>query len=142
MAMNISQAAKATGLSSKTIRYYEQQGIIPAPHRAANGYRSYSESQLEMLSFIKRARGMGFSLEQSRELLLLSRDPSRTSAEVKQKAERHIDQIDQQIEQLKQMRAVLNAAVEHCRGDENAECPILDQLNGSRDEQLVSLSEE
>ena len=140
--MNISQAAKVTGLSSKTIRYYEQQGIIPAPYRAANGYRSYSESQLEMLSFIKRARGVGFSLEQSRELLLLSRDPSRTSAEVKQKAERHINQIDQQIEQLQQMRAVLSAAVEHCRGDENAECPILDQLNGSTDEQLVSLCEE
>lgn len=140
--MNISQAAKATGLSSKTIRYYEQQGIIPAAQRTANGYRFYGTSQLEMLSFIKRARGMGFSLEQSRELLQLSRDPSRTSAEVKQKAEQHIDQIDQQIEQLQQMRSVLSAAVEHCRGDENAECPILDQLNGSRDAQRVSLSEE
>jgi len=128
--MNISQAARETGLSSKTIRFYEQQDIIPAAKRNSNGYRFYNEQQLEMLRFIKRARDLGFSLEQSRELLKLSRDPSRTSAEVKQKAQQHIDQIDQQIEQLQQMRQVLVTVTEQCRGDDSAECPILDQLNG------------
>ncbi len=74
--MNISQAASATGLTSKTIRYYEQQGLLPAASRAANGYRVYSDQQLEMLRFIKRARDMGFSLEESRELLEISLNPS------------------------------------------------------------------
>ncbi len=128
--MNISQAATATGLTSKTIRFYEQQGVIPPAARAANGYRIYSEQQLESLRFIKRARDLGFSLDDSRELLQLSRDPSRTSASVKQKAEQQIQRIDQQIESLQQMRAILQTAASECRGDEGVECPILDQLNG------------
>lgn len=128
--MNISQAAQATGLSSKTIRFYEQQGVIPAASRAANGYRYYDEQQLKMLRFIKRARDMGFSLEESRELLELSQNPQRTSASVKQKAELQIQRIDAQIEALQQMRAMLIEVTVQCRGDEQAECPILDQLNG------------
>ncbi|SEQ23100.1 MerR family transcriptional regulator, copper efflux regulator [Amphritea atlantica] len=128
--MNISQAAAATGLTSKTIRFYEQQGVIPPAARSANGYRIYSEQQLESLRFIKRARDLGFSLDESRELLQLSQDPSRTSASVKQKAELQIQRIDQQIESLQQMRAILESAARECRGDDGAECPILDQLNG------------
>ncbi|GGK62644.1 Cu(I)-responsive transcriptional regulator [Amphritea balenae] len=128
--MNISQAASATGLTSKTIRYYEQQRLLPAASRAANGYRVYSDQQLEMLRFIKRARDMGFSLEESRELLEISLNPSRTSATVKQKAEQQIQRIDQQIEALQQMRALLQQSADQCRGDESADCPILDQLNG------------
>lgn len=132
--MNISQAAAATGLTSKTIRFYEKQGVIPPAARSANGYRIYSEQQLEVLRFIKRSRDMGFSLEESRALFQLSQDPSRTSASVKQKAEQQIQRIDQQIESLQQMRAMLETAVSACRGDEQAECPILDQLNGVADE--------
>ena len=132
--MNISQAAEATGLTSKTIRFYEQQGVIPPAARAANGYRIYSEQQLDMLRFIKRSRDLGFSLDESRALFALSQDPTRTSASVKQKAEQQIQRIDQQIESLLQMRAVLKTAVSECRGDEQAECPILDQLNGMTDE--------
>ncbi|MEH6579155.1 MAG: Cu(I)-responsive transcriptional regulator [Amphritea sp.] len=128
--MNISQAAKSAGLSSKTIRFYEQQGIIPPAERAANGYRYYTDRQLEKLRFIKRARSLGFSLEESRELLQLSQDPSRTSGAVKQKAQQHIVQINKQIEQLQQMRDALITVVEQCRGDNGTECPILDQLNG------------
>lgn len=128
--MNISQAAKSAGLSSKTIRFYEQQGIIPPAERAANGYRYYTDRQLEKLRFIKRARSLGFSLEESRELLQLSLDPSRTSAAVKQKAQQHIVQINQQIEQLQQMRDALITVVDQCSGDDSTECPILDQLNG------------
>ncbi|WP_428034213.1 Cu(I)-responsive transcriptional regulator [Amphritea sp.] len=128
--MNISQAATATGLTSKTIRFYEQQGVIPPAARSANGYRIYSEQQLDILRFIKRARDLGFSLDESRELLQLSQDPSRTSASVKQKAEQQIQRIDQQIAALQQMRAMLESAARDCRGDAGAECPILDQLNG------------
>lgn len=128
--MNISQAASATGLSSKTIRFYEQQGVIPPAARAANGYRYYDEQQLQRLRFIKRARDMGFSLDESRELLALSQNPQRTSASVKHKAEQQILRIDEQIEALQQMRAVLQAVTVQCRGDEQAECPIIDQLNG------------
>ncbi|MBQ0756352.1 MAG: Cu(I)-responsive transcriptional regulator [Amphritea sp.] len=128
--MNISQAATAAGLTSKTIRFYEQQGVIPPAARSANGYRIYTEQQLDSLRFIKRSRDMGFSLDESRELLQLSLDPSRTSASVKQKAKHQITRIDQQIEALQQMRSLLEAAANRCRGDENAECPILDQLNG------------
>lgn len=128
--MNISQAAAATGLTSKTIRFYEQQGVIPPAARSANGYRIYSEQQLDILRFIKRARDMGFSLDESRELFQLSQDPSRTSASVKQKTEQQIRRIDQQIESLQQMRTVLEAVACECRGDDGAECPILDQLNG------------
>lgn len=128
--MNISQAAAASGLTSKTIRFYEQQGVIPPAARSANGYRIYSEQQLDSLRFIKRSRDMGFSLDESRELLQLSLDPSRSSATVKQKAEQQIARIDQQIEALQQMRALLENAARDCRGDDGAECPILDQLNG------------
>lgn len=134
--MNISQAAEATGLTSKTIRFYEQQGIIPPAARAANGYRIYSEQQLDMLRFIKRSRDLGFSLDESRALFALSQDPTRTSASVKQKAEQQIQRIDQQIESLQQMRALLETAVSECRGDEQSDCPILDQLNGMTDESV------
>jgi len=128
--MNISQAAKYCGLSSKTIRFYEQQGVIPPAQRSANGYRTYNEAQLDRLCFIKRARDLGFSLEDSGSLLQLSMAPNRTSAQVKGKAEKHLQQIKDQIVQLQSMQAVLEAVVVQCAGDEGAACPILDKLNG------------
>ena len=133
--MNISQAAAAAGLTSKTIRFYEQQGVIPAAARSANGYRIYTEQQVDMLRFIRRSRDMGFSLDESRELLQLSLDPHRTSASVKQKAEQQIKRIDQQLESLQQMRSLLETVAQECRGDDGADCPILDQLNGVAVEQ-------
>ena len=126
--MNIADAAKYTGLSSKTIRYYEQQQIIPAAKRGDNGYRQYDKVQLERLLFIKRARALGFSLSDSHELLLISQDPERTSAAVKQKAEKHLHTVNQQIAQLQQMRDVLETVVGECSGDDQAHCPILDKL--------------
>ncbi|SFG60521.1 Cu(I)-responsive transcriptional regulator [Neptunomonas qingdaonensis] len=126
--MNIADAAKHTGLSSKTIRYYEQQQIIPPAKRGDNGYRQYDKEQLERLLFIKRARALGFSLSDSHELLLISQDSERTSAAVKQKAERHLHTVNQQIEQLQQMRDVLEGVVGQCLGDDQAHCPILDKL--------------
>lgn len=126
--MNIAEAAKYTGLSSKTIRYYEQQEIIPPAKRGDNGYRQYDKNQLERLLFIKRARALGFSLNDSHELLLISQDPQRTSAVVKQKAQQHLHTVNQQIEHLEQMRDVLEAVVGQCSGDDQAHCPILDKL--------------
>ena len=128
--MNISQAAKLSGLSSKTIRFYEQQGIIQAANRAENGYRVYSDKQLEQLRFIKRTRDLGFSLDESKELLELLHNPERRSAEVKARVLAHVEQIDQQLIQLTKMREQLLDLSSQCRGDDGAECPILDALSG------------
>lgn len=128
--MNISQAAKLSGLSSKTIRFYEQQGIIEAAVRANNGYRVYNDKQLEQLRFIKRTRDLGFSLEESKELLELMHNPARRSAEVKARVLAHVEQIDQQLVQLTKMREQLLDLSSQCRGDDGAECPILDALSG------------
>lgn len=136
--MNISQAAKLSGLSSKTIRFYEQQGIIQAAGRADNGYRVYSDKQLEQLRFIKRARDLGFSLEESKELLELLHDPQRRSAEVKAHVLAHVEQIDQQLIQLTKMREQLLDLSSQCRGDDGAECPILDALSGEKNNKSIN----
>ncbi|MBN3562293.1 Cu(I)-responsive transcriptional regulator [Aliamphritea spongicola] len=128
--MNISQAAAATGLSAKTIRYYEQQGVVAPAERSDNGYRTYSPAHIDELRFIKRTRSLGFSLEEARDLLRLAQDPNRTSAEVKSKALEHIEKITGQIEALEAMRDALLPIVEQCQGDESVECPIIDQLSG------------
>lgn len=126
--MRISQVAAQVGLSSKTIRYYENEGIIPPADRGVQGYREYSAAQIEALCFIKRARELGFSLSESRDLLQLSLNSERTSAEVKAKVLRHLEKIEQQIVALEQRRAVLSQAAKNCTGDANPECPILDLL--------------
>lgn len=128
--MNISQAAKLSGLSSKTIRFYEQQGIIESAKRADNGYRVYTPQQLEQLRFIKRARDLGFPLEQIRELLELLHNPHRRSAEVKAQVMEHVEHLNRQLAQLNQMRDQLLALSEQCKGDDGAECAILDALRG------------
>ena len=126
--MNIAEASKQSGLSSKTIRYYEKEGIIPPAKRSANGYRLYDADQLECLLFIKRARDLGFSLSDSHELLVISKDPQRTSAAVKQKAELHLVTVNRQIEQMLKIKEVLEGVVGECLGDEQSACPILDKL--------------
>lgn len=136
--MNISQAAKLSGLSSKTIRFYEQQGIIQAANRADNGYRVYSDKQLEQLRFIKRARDLGFSLDESKELLELLHNPERRSAEVKARVLAHVEQIDQQLIQLAKMREQLLILSNQCRGDNGADCPILDALSGENTDKSIN----
>jgi len=136
--VNISQAAKLSGLSSKTIRFYEQQGIIQPANRADNGYRIYSDKQLEQLRFIKRTRALGFSLEESKELLELLHDPQRRSAEVKARVLGHVEQIDQQLMQLTRMRTQLLELSSQCRGDDGAECPILDALSGETPDKPIN----
>ena len=126
--MNIGTVAERSGVPPKTIRYYESVGLIRPADRRSNGYRSYSVADMRTLNFIKRARGLGFSVEEVRDLLDLWRDRSRKSAAVKALAGRHIEALDRKIEELQAMRQALADLVTRCRGDARPECPILDDL--------------
>ncbi|GKY86327.1 Cu(I)-responsive transcriptional regulator [Sinisalibacter aestuarii] len=127
--MNIKQAAEASGLPPKTIRYYEQIGLIK-PARSANSYRDFSETDVHNLAFIARARALGFSIEDCRALLALYEDKSRASADVKAIAQRHLDEIEAKILQLAEMRDTLSALVLACRGNHRPDCPILASMSG------------
>lgn len=126
--MNIGQAAKAAGITAKMIRYYEQIGLLPEAARNEAGYRLYSKADLENLSFIKRARDLGFSLDRIKVLLALWNNPDRHSADVKQLAQQYLDELDNNIAQLMQMRQQLAQWVKNCHGDGRAECSILEGL--------------
>jgi len=125
--MNIGEAAERTGLPAKTIRYYEEIGLV-MPARSANGYRAFSERDVHSLAFLGRARALGFSIEDCRRLLALYRDESRESAAVKQLAEGHLARIEEKIAQLQAMRATLARLVASCAGDRRPDCPILEDL--------------
>ena len=127
--MNIKQAAALSGLSAKTIRYYESIGLV-SPQRAQNGYRDYRESDLHQLGFLARARALGFPIEDCRHLLSLDGDASRSSSEVKALAQQHIRQIGDRIAELKAMRATLQKLASACHGDDRPDCPIIDELSG------------
>lgn len=129
--MQIKAASLASGLPAKTIRYYESLGLLNS-RRAANGYRRYSESDVEQMRFLHRARSLGFSLDGCRELLELYRDPGRASSEVRQIAERHLDEVDTKIEQLRQLRISLGNLIDQCPGDDSPDCAILDTLAGEQ----------
>ncbi len=129
--LNIGSVAEGAGLPAKTIRYYESIGLIQPAGRRANGYRSYSETDMRTLAFIKRARSLGFSVEEVRELLDLWRDRSRRSAKVKSLATRHIDALDRKIAELQSMREALAHLVKRCHGDSRPDCPILGDLDRS-----------
>lgn len=128
--MNIGQAADRSGVPPKTIRYYEDIGLIQAADRAPNGYRDYGAHDVETLRFLKRARSLGFSVEKCRELLSLYRDRSRASVDVKRIAEARVREIDAKIAELQAMRRTLTHLMEKCHGDERPDCPILDDLAG------------
>lgn len=130
--MNIGQAAKASSISAKMIRYYESKGLIKKAARSYTNYRFYSESDLETLRFIGRARAMGFSLEKIGELLKLWRNQQRPSAKVKSIAESHIAELDKQIGELQAMREVLQRIADACPGSHDAHCPILESLAVSK----------
>ena len=122
--MNIAEAASRSGLPSKTIRYYEEIGLI-RPHRGANGYRDFSEADSHKLAFLARARGLGFSIEDCRALLALYEDRERASGDVKRLAQAHLDDIDRKLRELEEMRATLSTLVSQCHGDARPDCPIL-----------------
>lgn len=126
--MNIGQAAERSGLPTKTIRYYEDIGLLK-PMRRANGFRDYGERDIHELRFIARARGLGFSVEECRHLLALYRDTGRASAEVRETAATHIAVIRAKIAELRSMEKTLSHLIAQCAGDARPDCPILDQLS-------------
>ncbi len=128
--MNIGEAAALSGLPPKTIRYYESVGLIEAAPCTNGGYRSYGDTDVQFLLFIRRARGLGFSVEDVAGLLALYRDKSRASADVKALALRHRERIDGKIAELASIRRTLDHLIDKCHGDERPECPILDDLAG------------
>lgn len=125
--MNIKDVSQAADLPAKTIRYYEEIGLI-TPARGDNGYRSFSDQDLHKLTFIGRARALGFSINECRVLLALWEDKDRSSAEVKSVAATHLAEIDAKIAALTDMRATLSHLVETCAGDAKPDCPILTSL--------------
>jgi MerR family copper efflux transcriptional regulator len=125
--MNIGDAAKVTGLPAKTIRYYEDIGLVLAD-RSGNGYRSYGEQQIHRLAFLQRARSLGFSIDECRELLSLYDDTHRASADVKRIALEKVGEIEQRIHALAAMRNTLTDLAERCHGDTRPDCPILEDL--------------
>lgn len=126
--MNISQAAKASGLSPKTIRYYERIDLIGAASRGDNGYRRYNEHDIDVLRFVQRARATGFGVEECRQLLSLYRNPGRHSAEVKTLVQEKLSRVEHQITELLHMRDTLQDLVARCPGNEEAQCSIIDSL--------------
>jgi Cu(I)-responsive transcriptional regulator len=125
--MNIKDAAAASGLPAKTIRYYEDIGLV-RPHRGANGYRAFTEPDLHKLKFLGRARALGFSIDDCRALMALYEDETRASAEVKSIAQNHLTAIAAKIADLQSMQATLTHLVKTCAGDDRPDCPILQDL--------------
>jgi MerR family transcriptional regulator, copper efflux regulator len=128
--MNIGEASGATGLPAKTIRYYEDIGLIK-PDRAANGYRDYGGKDVHRLAFIQRSRSLGFTIEECRSLLSLYEDKERASSDVKALALDKIREIDRKLGELKSLRATLKTLAEHCHGDDRPDCPIIDEIAGA-----------
>ena len=128
--MNISQAATATGLTAKTIRYYEDIGLIQ-PVRRSNGYRSFSDTSLHQLNFLSRARALGFTIEDCRSLLALWQDRDRASSDVRSIAENHLANIEEKIADLSNMQKTLKHLVQSCSGNDRPDCPILNDLGTS-----------
>lgn len=128
--MNISDVAERTGLPPKTIRYYEEIGLV-TPARAANGYRTFRDTDAHKLAFLGRARALGFSIEECRDLLALWEDQSRASGDVRAIAKEHLARIEAKISALSAMRDTLSELVEACAGDHRPDCPILKGLEGS-----------
>ena len=128
--MNIGTAAKRSGVSAKTIRYYESVGLIPQAARADNGYRDYGGNDVETLRFIKRSRSLGFSVETVASLLDLWHNTSRASGDVKAVALKHIEDVESRIAELESIRDTLKHLTQCCQGDDRPDCPILEGLAG------------
>lgn len=128
-------------MPAKTIRYYEQIGLIGTAARGSNQYRSYSEADIAMLRFIGRARRLGFSVQDLKQLVALYRDRGRASADVKAIALHHIAEIDRKLAELQSVRAALAELAARCHGDLRPECPILEELasgDGAAIERCIS----
>lgn len=126
--MNIGEAAAATGVSVKMIRYYEDIGLVGPALRTYSGYRVYQDKDIQTLRFVRRARDLGFTVKQIEGLLTLWRDRSRASADVKRIAQGHVETLHQKMRELGEMIAALEHLSHHCSGDDRPECPILATL--------------
>ena len=129
--MNIGDAARASGVSAKMIRHYESIGLIGAARRTDAGYRVYASEDVQVLQFIHRARALGFSLDQIRDLLALWQDKGRASADVRALAREHIGELNRKIAEMEAMRRTLERLAASCHGDSRSDCPILDDLAAS-----------
>ncbi|MEM7777142.1 MAG: Cu(I)-responsive transcriptional regulator [Pseudomonadota bacterium] len=127
--MNIGSAAEKSGLTAKTVRYYEEIGLV-VPRRRANGFRDYSFEDVHRLAFIHRARDLGFDIETCRKLLILYSDRSRASADVKTIAKTHLAEIERKRRELDGMARALRHLIDSCNGDSRPDCPIIDELSG------------
>jgi MerR family mercuric resistance operon transcriptional regulator len=137
--LTIGQVARAAGIGVETVRFYERQGLLQAPPRGASGYRQYPQQAVARLQFVKRAKELGFSLKEIKELLDLRLDPATTCADVRSRAAAKISAIEEKIESLRRMQQALKTLTATCNGKGSArECPILDALDadsrGSRRE--------
>lgn len=130
--MNIGNASEKSGLPPKTIRYYEDIGLLK-PDRSDNGYRDYSMSDVHKLRFLQRSRGLGFSVEECRQLLALYEDKERASSDVKSMAKTKLKEIDRKITELRELQHTLQHLVAHCHGDQRPDCPILENISGTAD---------
>jgi Cu(I)-responsive transcriptional regulator len=129
--MNIGQASERSGLPAKTIRYYEDIGLIN-PDRSDNGYRDYAVADVHKLRFLQKSRGLGFSVEECRQLLALYEDKSRASADVKELTQAKLTEIDRKIRELTELRRTLEHLVHACHGNDRPDCPILEELSEER----------
>jgi len=134
--MNIGEAAKASGVSAKMIRYYESIGLIPAAGRTGSGYRVYSPTEVQMLRFIRRSRDLGFPVEKIEELLALWRDRTRQSADVKRLATEQIDGLERKVREMQGMIDTLRHLADACCGDDRPDCPILADLGQGEEHAL------
>ena len=128
--MNIGQASRLSGVSAKMVRHYESLGLLPQVARTDSGYRQYGETEVHTLRFIKRARELGFSMDEIAELVGLWRNRRRASANVRKLAQKHADDLAQRIAAMQAMQRTLEELIHCCHGDERPECPILDDLAG------------
>ena len=126
--MNISDAAKKSELPVKTIRYYAEIGLVKETGRTASGYRTYDETAVKRLIFVRRSREFGFSISQTEELLALYSDEKRSSAEVKAIAQKRLIEIEAKQKELEILRKELSNLVQSCNGDDRPNCPIMDYL--------------
>jgi Cu(I)-responsive transcriptional regulator len=129
--MNIGEAARASGVTAKMIRYYESVGLLSPVGRTSSGYRVYGTPEVHALRFVRQARRLGFLVDDIRKLLALWQDRSRASAEVKSIALEHVAELEQRIAELTDMRDTLKHLATHCHGDDRPDCPILDNLSQS-----------
>lgn len=130
--VNIGEAARQSGVSAKMVRHYESLGLLPRVGRTGSGYRQYSQADVHTLQFIKRSRELGFSMDEIAGLVSLWHNRRRTSASVKRIAQKHSEDLAQRIEAMQAMQRTLAHLIHCCHGDDRPDCPILDDLAGSK----------